>query len=84
MVAKHFTDLKEITKELNQAVDDKKLPEKMGRGAKSESERKDMNKEILEITKALTTMRNNKIDWHSRMKMDISPLCDRRIEETKR
>ena len=57
MVAKHFTDLKEITKELNQVVDGKKLLEKMRREAKSESERKDVDKAILDITKALTTMR---------------------------
>jgi hypothetical protein len=77
MVAKHFTDLKEITKDLNHAVEDKKLPEKMRGEAKSEAERKDVNKAILEITKALTTMRNNKIEWHSKMKMDV-------IEESKR
>ena len=40
MVAKHFTNLKEITRELNQAVDDKKLLEKMRREAKSESKNK--------------------------------------------
>nr|XP_020186262.1 putative uncharacterized protein DDB_G0294196 [Aegilops tauschii subsp. strangulata] len=84
MVAKHFTDLKEITRELNQAVDDKKLLEKMRREAKSESERKDVNKGILDITKALTVMRNNKIDWHSKMKIDVSQLCDHIIEEIKR
>ena len=81
MVAKHFTDLKEITKELNQAVDDKKLLEKMRREAKSESERKDVNKAILESTKALTTIRNNKIDWYSIMKKDVSQPCDRKIED---
>nr|XP_020180918.2 uncharacterized protein LOC109766547 [Aegilops tauschii subsp. strangulata] len=84
MVAKHFIDMKEITKELNQVVEYKKLLEKMGREAKSEAERKDVNKAILETTKALTTMRNNKIEWHSRMKMDVSQLCDRRIEEIQR
>ena len=81
MVAKHFTELKEITKELTQVVVDKKLLEKIRRQSKSDSERKDVNKEILEITKALIVMRNNKIDWHSKMKMDVSQLCDRRNDE---
>ena len=51
MLAKHFIDLKEITRELNQAVDDKKLLEKMRREAKSESERKDVKKGILDSPK---------------------------------
>ena len=72
MIAKHFSELREITKELNQTIEDKKFLEKMRREAKSESERKDMNKGILEITEALTVMRNNKIDWHSKLKRDVS------------
>nr|XP_020165050.1 DNA ligase 1-like [Aegilops tauschii subsp. strangulata] len=84
MVTKHFTELKGITKELKQAVEDKKLLEKTRNEARSESERKDVNKGILEITKALTVMRNNKIEWHSKLKMDVSQLCDRRNEEIKR
>ena len=84
MVAKHFSELREITKELNQVVDDKKLLEKMRREAKSESERKDVNKAILETSKALTTTRYNNIEWHSRMKMDVSQLCDQKIEEIQR
>ena len=83
MVAKHLAELREITKKLNQAVEDKKLLEQTRKGAKSVSERKDINKGILEITKALTIMRNNKIQWHSKMKMDVSQLCDRRNVEIK-
>ena len=56
----------------------------MGKDANTDSKRKEMNKEILEITKALTVMRNNKIEWHSRLKMDVSQLCDRRNDEIKR
>ena len=50
----------------------------------TDSERKSLNKEILELTKALTVTRNNKIEWHSRLKMDVSQLCDRRNDEIKR
>ncbi|XP_044403437.1 uncharacterized protein [Triticum aestivum] len=84
LVAKHFTELGEITKELNQAVEDMKTLEQMRRDACIESERKSLNKEILELTKALTVMRNNKIEWHTKLKMDISQLCDRRHEEIER
>ena len=67
MVTKHFIELKKITKRLNQAIKDKQVLEKMRRDANTESERKQVNKEIVEITKALSLMRNNKTDWHSRM-----------------
>ena len=40
--------------------------------ASTDSERKELNKEILELTKSLTVMRNNKIEWLSRMKIDVS------------
>ena len=53
----------------------------MRNNANTESERKTLNKEILELTKALTVMRNNKIEWHSRLKMDVSQLCGRRYDE---
>ena len=43
----------------------------MRNDARIESERKRLNKEILELTKALTIMQNNKIEWHSRMKTDV-------------
>ena len=72
MVAKHFAELGEITKELNQAVEDKKTLEQMRRDASTNSERKRLDKEILELTNALTVMRNNKIEWHSKLKMDVS------------
>jgi hypothetical protein len=55
----------------------------MRRDASTESERKVMNKEILELTKALIVMRNNKIEWHSRLKMDLSQLFDQRNDEIK-
>jgi hypothetical protein len=83
LVAKHFTELGEITMELNLAVEDKKLLEQIRKDASTNSERKEMNKEILETTKALTVMRNNKIEWLSRLKMDASQLCDRRNDEIK-
>ena len=76
--------LGEITKELNQAVEDKKTLEQIRRDASTDSERKSLNKEILGLTKALTVMRNNKIEWQSRLKMDVSQLCDRRNDEIKR
>ena len=76
LVAKHFVELRKITKKLNQAVEDKKTLEQMRRDANIESERKELNKEIVEITKALRVMRNDKIEWHSRLKMEVSQLCD--------
>nr|XP_020201640.2 protein diaphanous homolog 1-like [Aegilops tauschii subsp. strangulata] len=66
------------------AVEDKKLLEQMRRDAKTEPERKDVNKGILENTKALTVMRNNKIEWTSKLTMDVSQLCDQRNDELKR
>ena len=39
-----FHPTTEITQELNQAIDDKKLLEKMRKDAKTESVRKDINK----------------------------------------
>jgi hypothetical protein len=62
MVTKHFIKLRKITKKLNQAVKDKQTLEQMRRDASTESERKRLNKEIVELTKALSVMRNDKID----------------------
>jgi hypothetical protein len=84
MVMKYFIELKKITKKLNQAVKDKQTFEQMRRDASTESERKRLNNEIIEITKALSVMRNDKIDWLSKLKMDISQLCDRRNDEIER
>jgi hypothetical protein len=84
MVMKHFIELRKISKKLNKAVKDKQAVEKMRSEAKTESERKDLNKEIVELTKVLSVMRNEKIDWHSRLHMEIAQLCDRRNEEIDR
>ena len=84
LVTKHFAELGDITKELNQTIEDKKTLEQMRRDPGTESKRKILNKEILELTKALTVTRNNKIEWHSRLKMDVFQLCDRRNDEIKR
>ena len=81
LVTKHFIELRKITKKLNQAVEDKKTLEQMRNKASTESERKTLNKEILELTKALTVMRNNKIEWHARLKLEVSQLCDWRNDD---
>ena len=57
------------TKKLNQAVKEKQTLEQMRRDANTESERKGLNKEIVELTKTPSLMQNDKIDWHSRLKM---------------
>ena len=79
MVTKHFAELKKIMKKLNRAVKDKQVLEKMRREANTESKRKELNKEIVELKKALSGMSNDKIEWHSRLKMEVSQLCDRRM-----
>ena len=81
LVTKHFAELGDITKELNQTIEDKKTLEQMRRDPSTESKRKILNKEILELTKALTFMRNNKIEWHARLKLEVSQLCDGRNDE---
>ena len=57
LVTKHFAELGEITKKLNQALEDKKILEQTRRDANTEYERKNPNKEILKLTRALTIMR---------------------------
>ena len=56
----------------------------MRKDANTEFKRKNLNKEIVVITKTLSLMRNAKIDRHSRLHMDVSQLCDRRNEEIDR
>ena len=65
MVTNHFTELRKITKNVNQDVKDKQVLEKMRREANIESERKNLNKEIVELSKVVSLMRNDKIDWNS-------------------
>ena len=62
MVTKHFTDLRKITEKLNLAIEDKKSIEQMRQYADTESKRKGLNKEIVEITKALSVMRMRKLN----------------------
>ena len=65
MVTRQFIELRKIFKKLNQAIKDKQVLEKMRREANTKAERKNLNKDIIELTKALDLMRNDKIDWHS-------------------
>jgi hypothetical protein len=67
----------DVTK-LKQAIEDKKTLKQIRKDASTESERKGLNKEIIDLTKALSIMRNDKIEWHSHLKMELSQLCDRR------
>lgn len=84
LVTKSFDELKGIPKELNKDVNDKQLLEHMQRDAKTEYETKDLDKDIVAVTKALSIIRKNKVDRHSRMQMDVSQLCDRRNDEIER
>ena len=82
LAKKFFVELKEITKELSaDAQKDKQTLEQMRRDAKTEFETKGLDKEIVTVTKAISTIRKKKLEWHNRLSMQVSQLCDRRTEE---
>jgi hypothetical protein len=77
----HFTELKKIMKKLTKFISEKCALEKKRNEAKINKEASSLNTSIINVTKAISTVRKEKIDWHSRMVLDISTLCDRRLDE---
>lgn len=81
---KHFTELRNIMKKLNKFTSEKSALEKKRIEVKTDKEARTINSSIINITKAISTIRKEKIDWHSKMVLDISALCDRRLDEIAR
>lgn len=51
---------------------DKQILEQMQREVKTNYEAKGLDKEIVAVTKAISVIRKNKVDWHSRMTMQVA------------
>jgi hypothetical protein len=84
MAVTHFEKLKKITKKLTQLTSEKFALEQKKNETQSVHEARSLSNSILHLNKTISPVRNEKIDWHTNMVLDISHLCDKREDEIAR
>nr|XP_020161172.1 calpastatin-like [Aegilops tauschii subsp. strangulata] len=78
------SQVKENLQEAQESSKGQKVSQENEKKAKTDYERKCLNKEIVDLAKALSEIRNEKVEWHSKMHLDVAQLCDRKNEQIDR